>query len=259
MPKLQTILIADDEKPARSELSYLIQQLLPDALLHEARNGSEALQLAVQVAFDVIFLDINMPGVSGLTVAAVLAEKPNPPLLVFATAYDAHAVRAFELAALDYIVKPFSEQRLAKTVERIRQQLDERAFAEKQQTHLRTYLQSVAPNKRVTKLWCQRENETIALIDFSNILWVEAQEKKVFGRTCDGELLQTPYTLSELEERLQEHRFMRVHKGYLVNLDHVTEVVPWFSGTYILRLDDSAHSEIPMSRQYAKEFKERVG
>ena len=96
-------------------------------------------------------------------------------------------------------------------------------------------------------------------MDYVNILWIEAQEKRVFARTRDGEQMQTPYTLGELEERLRAHRFLRVHKGYLVNIDHVSEVVPWFSGTFVLRLNDSNKSEIPMSRQYAKVFKEMIG
>ena len=253
------ILIADDEKPARSELGYILQQLQADITICEARNGSEALNLAAQQPFDVIFLDINMPGVSGLGVAAALAEKPESPLIVFAKAYDVHAVRAFELAAVDYVVKPFSEQRLAKTLERIRQNLEDRERRTQQMEQVRDYLRKAAPVNSITKLWCQRENETIALVDYVNILWIEAQEKRVFARTRDGEQMQTPYTLGELEERLRAHRFLRVHKGYLVNIDHVSEVVPWFSGTFVLRLNDSNKSEIPMSRQYAKVFKEMIG
>jgi two-component system LytT family response regulator/two-component system response regulator LytT len=253
------ILVVDDERPARSELCYILQQLQAESTIQEARNGSEALHMIAQTGYDVVFLDIAMPGISGLGVAAAIAEKPNPPLLIFATAYDAHAVRAFELAALDYVVKPFSEQRLAKTLARVRQVLDDRAaLVERQQAAL-AYLRTTPAAASIHKIWCQRDNETIALIDYAAILWIEAQEKKVFAQTIAGEHLPTPYTLSELEERLQTQRFVRVHKGYLVNLDHVSEVVPWFSGTYLLRLNDAARSEIPMSRQYAKEFKEKIG
>ncbi len=237
----------------------MLRQLVPNASLTEARNGSDALQLVSQYSFEVAFLDVNMPGVSGLGVAALIAEKPNPPLIVFATAYDAHAVRAFELAALDYVVKPFSEQRLAQTMARVRRALAEREQLTQKRAATRTYLRTMASANSLQKLWCERENETIVLVDYADILWIEAQEKRVYVHTPSAQQLLTPYTLAELEERLHAHHIVRVHKGYLVYLDHVSEVVPWFSGTYILRVNDAAQSEVPMSRQYAKEFKQMLG
>jgi two-component system response regulator LytT len=103
------ILIADDETPARGELRYILESLAPEAKICEAANGAETLDLIEAEPFDVVFLDIHMPGLDGLAVASMLMEGPEPPLIVFATAYDEHALRAFELAALDYVVKPFSE------------------------------------------------------------------------------------------------------------------------------------------------------
>jgi len=107
------ILIADDETPARSELRYILEMLAPEATFYEAANGGEALSLIEREPIEVAFLDINMPDVDGLTVAAIIMDSPEPPLVVFATAYDEHALQAFELAALDYVVKPFDERRLA--------------------------------------------------------------------------------------------------------------------------------------------------
>jgi DNA-binding LytR/AlgR family response regulator len=117
------ILIAEDETPARSELRYLLEELEPDGTFYEAADGEEALRIVEREPIDVAFLDIRMPGLDGLAVAATILEKPEPPLIVFATAYNEHALQAFELAALDYVVKPFDERRLDQTIMRARQTL----------------------------------------------------------------------------------------------------------------------------------------
>ncbi len=253
------ILIADDELPARGELRYILEALAPDAVFAEATNGEQVLRLIESQPVDVLFLDIKMPGLDGLAVAATLMEGPHPPLIVFATAYDEHALKAFELCALDYVVKPFDERRLAQTVERIRQALAERALWEARQANVRTYLEATVLPAGLTKLWAQRENENWVLVDYRELLWVVAEEKKVYVHTAAGEKLAVHHTLKELEPRLAPHNLARVHKAYLVNLDHVQEVAPWFSGTFIIRMDDAAHTEIPMSRSYAAQLKRLTG
>jgi DNA-binding LytR/AlgR family response regulator len=252
------LLITDDEAPARGELRFILEDLVPEATIAEATNGDEALARVEAEPYDVVFLDINMPGMDGLTAAATIADLSDPPLVVFATAYDEHALQAFELAALDYVVKPFDERRLAQTVDRIRQVLGERAVLAERQMALRRYLQQAAPARGVTKLWGQRENESRLLVDYADILWIEAEAKKVYMQTATGEKLAVRQTLKALEPRLEAHNFARVHKGYLVNLDHVSEVEPWFSGTYVIRMADAARTEIPMSRRYGQELKERT-
>ncbi len=253
------ILIADDELPARSELRYILEALVPDAIFEEATNGEQALRLIESHPVDVVFLDIRMPGLDGLAVAATLMEGPRPPLIVFATAYDEHALKAFELSALDYVVKPFDERRLAHTVERIQQALAERVLWEARQAKVRTYLDKTVQPTGLTKLWAQRENENWVLVDYGELLWVVAEEKKVYIYTVAGEKLAVHQTLKELEPRLTPHNVARVHKAYLVNLDHVKEVAPWFSGTFIIRMDDAAHTEIPLSRNYAAQLKKLTG
>ena len=196
-----------------------------------------------------------MPGINGLSVATALLESPAPPLIVFATAYDVHAVRAFELAALDYIVKPFAEQRLAQTMQRIRRTLAEQEQLAQKQSALRSYLQNATGAPTLAKLWAERPNGAVVLLDYKEILWIEAEEKKVYVQPVTGERLTLNYTLKELEERLTGHPILRVHKAYLVNLDHVLEVAPMFSGTFIVRMNNTHRTEIPMSRQYAKAVK----
>lgn len=248
------ILIVDDERPARGELTFMLSQIEASAEVTEARNGTEALAHVARQRPDVVFLDIAMPGMSGLAVAAALLDEPDPPLIVFATAFDAHAVRAFELAALDYVVKPVSEQRLAQTMIRIRAALKGRDLRRQQQESVRSYLQKSLPADapRLDKVWAERENETAVLVAYADILWVEADNKKTYLQTAQGERLSLRATLKDLEERLAAHQIVRVHKTYLANLNHVAEIVPWFSGTYVLRMDDAAGTEIPLSRQFAK-------
>ena len=264
------ILIVDDERPARGELLYMLQQLEAGAIYYEAQNGEEALRIVADAPIDVVFLDINMPGMSGLAVASVILERPQPPLIVFATAYDVHAVRAFQLAALDYVVKPISEERLAQTIVRVRKNLIERESlvnntepsTDPPNAALRSYLQVNMNKDELPKLWAERENGNICLVDYAEIMWCVAEEKKVYVQTVSTEgareRLRVRQTLKALEKRLQAHNILRVHKAYLVNLNFVDEIVPWFSGTYVVRMADAEKTEIPMSRQHAKAIKARI-
>jgi two-component system response regulator LytT len=256
---MMDILIVDDETPARGELRYILTSLAPEAALHEAADGLEALEKVESESIDVVFLDVNMPGMDGLAVAATIAESPQPPMVVFATAYDEHALRAIELAALDYVVKPFDERRLAVTMTRIRRALAERAVLDQKQTALRDYLSWAVPAAGLTKLWGEREPGSRVLVDYRDILWIEAGEKDVHMQTTAGEKLRLRQTLRELEPRLTPHGFARVHKAFLVNLEYLAEVAPWSAGAYTIRMKDRAQTEIPMSRRYAAVIKQLTG
>lgn len=252
------ILIADDEKPARGELCFILEELWPDVQFVEAADGLEALELIDQEEIDVVFLDITMPELDGLEIATTLLEKPDSPLIVFATAYDEHALAAFDLAAVDYVVKPFDERRLAQTVERLKEMVADQKKQQINEAALRDFVTRLALSAGFTKLWGERENERRRLVDYADILWLEARDKKVYMGTEEEELL-VQHTLKELEAQLPETMFVRVHRGYIVNLEHINEVVPWFSGTYIIRMDNSDHTEIPMSRRYAAKLKQLTG
>lgn len=144
-------------------------------------------------------------------------------------------------------------------MERVRQALGEHATLARRQAALREYLLQAAPTEGLTKLWGRRENQNRVLVDYRDILWLEAGAKKVHMHTTAGEKLLVRHTLKKLEPRLGPHSFARVHKAYLVNLDHVTEVVPWFSGAYLVRMADEARTQIPMSRRYAAHLKKITG
>jgi len=250
------ILIAEDEAPARNELRYMLEELAPDASFFEAANGEEALDIVECEPIEVAFLDIRMPGLDGLAVAATIMEKPEAPLIVFATAYNEHALQAFELAALDYVVKPFDERRLAQTLQRVQLVLSERAVLGQKQAGLRDYLQTAT---LLPKLWAQQENENWVLLNYQDVLWVVAENGRVYVHTATHDKLLVRQTLKQLEARLGPHQFTRVHKSYLVNLAHVAELSPWFSGTFVIRMADEAQTQIPLSRSYVAQFKKLTG
>ena len=247
------VLIADDEFPARNELRFILADLWPEAHFHEAVDGEEALQLVAHRPIQVVFLDINMPELTGLQVAAALLDMPDPPLIVFATAYDEHALTAFDLAAVDYVVKPFDERRLAKTKARLVLLLDQPVAKAEQQATVQTYVSQTIANP-LTKLWGEQENESRILVDYEQIAWAEARKKHVYITVAEARFL-VRHTLKELEILLQPYNFVRVQRSYLVNIEFVAKVEPWFSGGYLLHMKDAAQSKIPMSRRYVKNLK----
>ena len=232
------VLIVDDERPARDELRWALEQTGPDLEVNEAANAAAALEELRGGSYDAVFLDIRMPGLSGLQLAELLAALPRRPQLVFVTAYAEHAARAFELEAADYLVKPFDEVRVGQTLERLRRRLAE------------TPAPQAAPPRR---LWVELENENLKPLPLAEVAWFEAREKRVYAHAPGG-----PYrvdqTLKELEAWLPP-AFIRVHKGAIVNLDQVAEVVPWFSGNYRIRLKSG--ETVRMSRRYAAGFWQR--
>lgn len=244
-------LIVDDEQPARDELCYMLESVCPEATLFSARNGSEAMALAREHKVDVVFLDINMPGQSGLEVAAYLSSLNKVPYVVFATAYSEHAVEAFSLAAVDYLVKPYDERRLDKTVQRIRAR---RESSKSAFSPVSDYLTS----QLYGKIWGEADSGEKVLVEHDEIAYIEADRKKVFALRTDGARFRLKPTLKELESSLGSG-FLRVHKGYLVNLQYISEAQRWYSGGYSLKLKDQAASELQVSRRFAPRFKEVTG
>lgn len=242
------ILIADDEKPAREELTFLLQDLLPQAKLAVATDGLEALRRLQTKAFDLVFLDIEMPGQDGLQVASKLLEQQNPPRIVFATAYSEHAVEAFRLSALDYLVKPIRQDRLQQTLERIQGRSDQREGHQK-----------LLWSQKATKLWVESADENWVLLDYSDILYIQAQDKKVYACVDGQPPLRIRRTLKELEEALSQADFLRVHKGYLVNLKKVKSVSAWFSGSFTLVMEARSKVQVPLARRFVARFREVTG
>jgi len=266
-----SVVIADDEPLARDELKYLLQQCEDIEIVGEATQGAEALEKILELKPDVAFLDIHMPKLDGLTVARKLLEVDQSLIVVFATAYDQHAIQAFEVNAIDYLLKPFDEERVLKTVERIRQSVRNIKNDLQKETlnnSLMGLLEKMAGKSvsavtgqlqgpKISKIAVQGE-ESVILIDPKDILYAYRENRDVFIKTSNKVYL-SKYTLQTLEEKLASYPFFHSHRSYLVNLNFVQELVPWFNGAYTLILNDEKRSEVPVSRAYVKALKDVLG
>jgi two-component system response regulator LytT len=230
-------LVVDDEAPARSELRFLLDDAGGVEVVGEASNAAEALQLIKAIPYDVVFLDIDMPGLSGVQLAEAFAELDRPPAIVFVTAHSEHAVKAFEVAAVDYLVKPVQ-------VDRLRQAIARLAPADQ----FAARIERIPVEKAGKKL----------LLQVEDIHYIMAKDDYSYLHT-DGERYLSTMSLAYLEKRLEPSGFWRVHRRYLVNLSKVREVVPMYGGTLLLTLADTAASQVPVSRRRVPSLKRVLG
>ncbi len=242
-------LVVDDEAPARSELRYLLNEAGSVEVVGEAANAAEAMQLIGALHYDVVFLDVEMPGLSGVQLAAALRASDDPPAVVFVTAYSEHAVEAFEVAAADYLVKPVQ-------AERLRQALD-RLEATSRRTAPPGPSPTVADAVRVDAVPVQKGGRTL-LIAADDILYATAYDDYAHVHTRQGRFL-CNLSLLELQMRLVRRRFLRVHRRYLVNLARVREVAPQYGGSLLLTLDDESATLVPVSRRRAAQVRKALG
>ena len=229
------ILIADDERPARNELVYLIRQCLPEAEIREADSASGLMEVLEKEGFDAFFVDIDLGGANGTTLASMIRSRQPEAGIIFATAYGEYAVRAFELNATDYLLKPFDLERVRKTVER----LGKKKHQEDAETDLNKLMISTGMAFRV--------------LDVSEILFIETENRACRIHTQEGSYFQNE-PLSYYEARLREKRFFRIHKSYLVNLEYVREMILLNSSSYGIRLKGSDQI-LPIGRTQLREFR----
>lgn len=245
-----SVFIIDDEAPARDELKYLLEEIPEVEVIGTARNGLEALEQIPEKKPQVVFLDIQMPGMSGIHVARELIRRigfVDLPVIVFATAFDQHALEAFEVHAFDYVLKPFSSERLAVTMERIKHRLKNPTVSGNETKKIDRILSLLEKPVKKTKIPVE-EDERIILLDPDDIVYAGIKGRHVMLKTNNREYI-TNYSLTELEERLG---LLQTHKSYLVNRNMVREVIPWFNGTYNLVMADQEKSEVPVSRTYVR-------
>ena len=235
-------LVVDDEPLVRSELVYALRKVAGDVEIAEAPDAIEALRELAGVPYDIVFLDISLPGLSGLEATRVINALPSPPQVVFVTAHDTHAVDAFELAAFDYVVKPVSQERLARTLERLREARG---------------VSAAVANGNPSRVALEDGDRT-RLVKVADIRYVQANGHVVTARVFDGDL-RWKGSLSDAAARLEPSGFLRVHRAYLVNPERVTEVEPFFGGSYLLRVDDKTRSEVPVSRNYLPAVRKALG
>ncbi|WP_428560555.1 MAG: LytR/AlgR family response regulator transcription factor [Solidesulfovibrio sp. DCME] len=250
-------LIVDDEKPARDELAYLLGAHA-DLELSEADSARTALAAIEADRPDLVLLDIRMPGQDGFDVLKSALTLPHVPLFIFVTAFDQYAVAAFEQNAVDYLLKPVAPERLAISLERARRRLAAgRAREAEAMAALLSGLGRGGPP--CCRLAVERHGR-IALLPAKDIWLIEADDKGVCALTDQGRLAcHAMPSLAKAEERLAGLAFFRANRAVLVNLERVAELAPWIGGKYLLVLDDPDRTEVTVSRNRVREFKERLG
>jgi len=249
-PMAMRILIVDDEAPARERLKRYLATLEGVKVIGEARDGLQAVEMIEGRSPDLVLLDIQMPGLDGFGVVEALQE---PPSIIFVTAYDQYAIRAFEVHALDYLLKPFTRERLAKAIRRA-----QGALAEGQdlRAQLRPLLEDLAAEGRYLVRLAVRDRDCIRVLDAAEVDWIGIEDEQVMVHAGD-QAYPIRRTLTELEARLDPKRFFRAHRSAIVNLDRVQEIIPWFKGSHILRLTTGA--EVDLSRAQARALRKILG
>lgn len=267
-----SVLIVDDEQLAREELKYLLESVGDVDVIAVGANGIEAVDLIERHHPDLAFLDVQMPGLDGFAVIERLMERGRTksqagkdrralPQVVFATAYDQYAVRAFDVNAVDYLLKPFDRDRVFQTVERARNRIAGNAGGAQMESQLGEVLRllnrppGVERAHAPAKLIVQAQSRLL-LVDQLEICFAAIEEGviRVVTQTFEGQA--KCRTLEDLQELLDPAHFWRAHRGFLVNIDHIREVVPWFKSSYQLRMNDKQRTEIPVSRAQTRRLRE---
>jgi two-component system response regulator LytT len=242
-------LLVDDEQLARDELAFLLKEFPEVEVLATAKNGLEAITLIENLEPDVVFLDVQMPGLDGLAVIQKLREKNIPlPHFILATAYDQYALEAFRLEALDYLLKPIEKDRLALTIERAGKVIHEKSKAAQPEALLQK------PMSQRTKLLVKSSNRNF-IVDAQDVVYATIDDGLITVVATGVEGESNYRTIEELQSNLDPDTFWRVHRSFLVNIHRIREVIPWFKSSFQLRMDDKKQTEIPVSRVQTKRLR----
>ncbi len=253
-----SVIIVDDEQLARDELAYLLRGVDNVDVVAQGKNGVEAVNLIKDHAPDLVFLDVQMPGLDGFGVIKKLMEKKIPmPQVVFATAFDQYAVKAFEVSALDYLLKPFDKKRILQAVEKASKKT--RSSADSSTEKFDTLVKMLEAQKPAPSKVLLKSAGRLFLIDQKDICFasIEGGVISVVSNNLEGQ--SNCRTLEELLASLDQSLFWRAHRSYLVNINRIKEVVPWFKSSYQIRMDDKKQTEIPVSRAQTKRLRELFG
>lgn len=233
-------IIVEDEFPAREELKFYLKKN-QIKIEGEFSNSQDALKNLNCNEVDVVFLDINMSGLDGISLARVLKQFQTKPKIIFTTAYQQYAVEAFELEAFDYLLKPYSEDRINRCISKL---LSEYCFRDTKKNL------EICQYSKIT-LW---SGNKMIVVETDQILFVEAceRESKVF--TKENEVLMSKLAISKLEEILPKEKFFKSHRSYVVNINYIREIIPWSNSTYMLKMGKNER-DIPVSRNKIKEFR----
>jgi two-component system, LytTR family, response regulator len=246
-----SVVVVDDEQLARDELCFMLEGLDSISIVGRAGNGQEAIGLIEQLQPDVVFLDVQMPGLTGFEVARHVRKTSSQ--IVFVTAYDQHALEAFEVDAVDYLLKPVDLTRLTEAVDRARRRVSaERPLNDR----LERIAQLVAERKSRREQLAIKIGERFLLVQADDIIYASLTDDSINIVTGQVAGISNFRTLDELHARLDPDVFWRVHRSHLVNINKIKEIVPWFSRNYILRMRDAKATEIPVSRTQTKRLRE---
>ena len=247
-----TAIVVDDEQLAREELCYMLEQLGNVEVVAQAGNGLEAVGIVERFGPDVVFLDVQMPGLSGFEVAHRLIQNGSSPNIIFVTAFDRYAIEAFEVNAVDYLLKPVEAARLAQAVNRARaRRPDAVPLADQLDRLVRLMATANRPTQVAVKV-----GERFVLLQADEILYASVVDDSISIVTGQVSGTSNDRTLDELQARLDPAVFWRVHRSHLVNINKIKEIVPWFSRNYILRMKDAKATEIPVSRSQTRRLRE---
>jgi len=238
-------MIVEDEKLARDELKFLIEEDTDFEVIYEAADGNKALELLKKEKVDLLFLDIQIPGKSGIEIARALNQQKKAPYIIFTTAFDEYAVEAFQLSAVDYLLKPISDLRLQESLERAKNEIKNSVNFNQQLENLFANLNSSKQKECLNKI-AVMEKDYYLMLNFKDIYYFSTKDKKVWAH-CHKKSYMTAFQLKELEKMLPE-QFFRIHKSYIVNLKHIKAVIPWFKGKYQVLMEDYSENKIPVSR-----------
>ncbi len=248
-------LIIDDEQPARDELAFLLRGIPDLDVVGQGKNGLEALNLIRDLNPHLVFLDVQMPGLDGFgVIKKLLDRKMHLPYFVFATAYDHYAVQAFEVNAIDYLLKPIARARLEKAIAKVRRMVESAEPAHERLDRLVQMFED-RPTGQKNKLLV-KSGSRLFLVDSEEIIYASIEDGVISVVTRDMEGQSNFRTVEELQSNLDPSIFWRVHRSYLVNINRIKEVVPWFKSSYQLRMDDKKQTEIPVSRAQTRRLRE---
>jgi two-component system response regulator LytT len=245
-----TTVVIDDEELARDELSYLLKDFPEVDVIATGSNGLQAVDLIKKLEPELVFLDVHMPGLDGMGVVRELREQSDDlPQFIFVTAYEQHAVEAFRLEAMDYLLKPVDKNRLAETVERARRNIQEKKVPAETAP---TKTPSATPRNKLMV----RANNRYLIVDANDVIYATIDDGLITLVTTNFDGHSNYRTIEELQANLDRDMFWRVHRSFLVNINRIKEVVPWFKSSYQLRMDDRKHTEIPVSRVQTRRLRE---
>ena len=236
-------LIVDDEFPARKLIRLFLKEIEDVEIIGEYDNGVDAVKFIQNHNIDLVFLDIKMYQKDGLQTAFDINKLSNSPFIVFTTGFTEYAVKAFELKAIDYIVKPYTKDRILATINRVRELQENNSYG--------VLLNDILYKQGKLPVWSR---DHLFVLNYSDILYFKAYKKgKSYVYSINGEFI-TDLSLTDVEKELNVDRFIRVHKSFMINIDKIIEIIPWFNSTYVLRLNE-CEDKIPVSRHYISTFR----